>query len=117
MKRERNSFVPLTSIRTTAMLNCWKCKVIGTYVVLQPLQLGGVELLVMVEPLDIVVDLLDRLIDLLTVSRFVGHLGLQNSDVESCQLQLAGRFLLLLQLFRHVDRAIEIDNFTFHFSQ
>lgn len=88
-----------------------------TYVALEPLQLGRVELLVLVEPVDIVMDLLDRLIDLLPVSGFVGHLGLQHRHVETSQLKLSGCFLLLLQLPRYVDRAVQIDDLSFHLGQ
>lgn len=48
----------------------------STYVVLYPFELSRVELLVLIEPLDVVVDLLDRLIDLLAMSGGVGHLSL-----------------------------------------
>lgn len=88
-----------------------------TYVVFHPFQLSRVELLVLVESLDVIVDLLDRLIDLLTVGGIVGHLSLQGGHVGACQLELAGRFLLLLQLAGHVDRTVQIDDLAFHFGQ
>lgn len=89
----------------------------GTYVVLEPVQLSRVELLVLVEPLDVVADLLDRLIDLLAMGGVVGHLSLQGGHIGSCQLELAGRFLLLLQLAGHVDRSVQVQDLAFHFGQ
>ena len=71
----------------------------------------------LVEPLDVFADLLDRLIDLLAMRGLVGHLSLQGGHVGARQLELAGRFLLLLQLAGHVDRSVQVGDFAFHLGQ
>lgn len=89
----------------------------GTYVALDAPDPLGVALIAEREPVHVVAQLADRLIDLAALGgRLVGERP-QGADVRLGELQLAVGVLLLVQLARHVERAVQLRDLALHLGE